>query len=257
MLFSDLYPSNFIEWIDPKSILGIIVVVHAEIGELTRGSRSHRELLDDGVFFYNASYLPRTGASQFGQLDPILLPGFDSSEWSLPSMATSESFRAKLRIDFHNVMKPATGSKRTHISWFMPLDVFIDLFAAAKSSYRTTTMWIFKNVNEELCQSLMDGGWNTKITIGADIIKCTVHKEPLVFRYHIARSTLYATFVFNRERMLPNSTWEAIDQSEPIQMVNINCEFWRLESSSGSRIGVVFNGHQTRDSYTIGRCRRG
>lgn len=100
MLFLDLYPSNFIEWIDQKNILGIIVVVHTEIGELTRGSRSHRELLDDGVFFYNASYLPGTGASQFGQLDPILLPGFDSSEWSLPSMATSESFRAKLRIDF-------------------------------------------------------------------------------------------------------------------------------------------------------------
>lgn len=108
MLFSYLYPSNFIEWIDPKSILGIIVVVHAEIGELTRGSRSHRELLDDGVFFYNASYLPRTEASQFGQLDPILQSGFDSSEWSLKSMATSESFRAKLRIDFQNVMKPAT-----------------------------------------------------------------------------------------------------------------------------------------------------
>ena len=108
----------------------------------------------------------------------------------------------------------------------MPLDVFIDLSAAARSRYRTTTMWIFKNVNDRRTLSISYGrGWNTKITIGADIIKCIVHKESLIFRYHIARSTLYATFVFNHERMLPNSTWEAIDQSEPIQMVSISCEF--------------------------------
>lgn len=57
----------------------------------------------------------------------------------------------------------------------------------------------------------MDRGWNPKNIIGANIIKCIVRKESLIFCYHIARFTLYATFVFNRERMLPNSTWEAID----------------------------------------------
>jgi len=71
-------------------------------------------------------------------------------------MLTSESFRAKLRLDFQSAMKPSTGSKQTHISWFMPLGVFIDLFAAASEFHRTASLWVFKHIQEPLCQSLME-----------------------------------------------------------------------------------------------------
>ena len=47
----DLYPSDCEDWIDPRSILGVIVVMHGEIGELSRGSRTHAKLLDDSIFF--------------------------------------------------------------------------------------------------------------------------------------------------------------------------------------------------------------
>jgi len=191
----DLFPSHFQEWVDPKCILGLIVVMHAEIGELTRGSRSHKDLLQVGVFYFNAEYFPRISVHGFGHLKPIPLPKFDSVDWQLPDMSTTESFQAKLRFDFQNVMKPSIGSKQTHIPWFMPLGVFIDLFAAASEFHRTASMWVFKHVQEPLCQSPMDHGWNSKI--GADVIRCTVQQESLVFRYHIARSTLYARFCYN------------------------------------------------------------
>lgn len=70
----------------------------------------------------------------------------------------------------------------------------------------------------------MDRGWDLKITVGADVIKCVIPRASLVLRYHIGRSTLYALFVYNRLKMLPDSSWEAIDQYEPVVMVSISCE---------------------------------
>lgn len=221
---ADLYLAAYEDWIDPKSIQGIIVVVHAEIGELTRGDRSHKELLNDAVFFYNASYIPKSSRSTFGHIQPIPLPPFDSPDWPLPDMHTSESFRARLRLDFQNIMKPNLGSKQTRLSWFMPIGVFVDLFSVAEGIHRTPTMFVFKQMTDDLCSSLMDRGWDLKITVGADVIKCVIPRASLVLRYHIGRSTLYALFVYNRLKMLPDSTWEAIDQYEPVVMVSISCE---------------------------------
>lgn len=39
------------EWIDPQNILGVIVVIHEEIWEVTHGSMPHAKLLDHSVFF--------------------------------------------------------------------------------------------------------------------------------------------------------------------------------------------------------------
>jgi hypothetical protein len=33
---SDLYPSVYKDWIDPESIIGVVYVMHAEIGEACR-----------------------------------------------------------------------------------------------------------------------------------------------------------------------------------------------------------------------------
>lgn len=212
------------QWLDPKCIEGVISVTHAEVGELMRGNRLHKELLHDGIFFYNALYVTQTPGTQFGRVEPIPLPSFNSTDWPLPDMSTTEAFRARLRLDFQNAMRPTTGSSQTHLSWFMPICVFIDLFAAAHTFQRTPTMWIFKEVSDQLCQSLMDGGWDSKVTFGADVIKCMVAKPSLIFRFHIARSTLYARFVYNRQRRVSLSEWVDLDQHMPTVMVTVRCE---------------------------------
>ena len=224
LILTDLYPAAYEDWVDPRCIQGIIVVIHAEIGELTRGDQSHKELLNDAVFFYNASYIPRSSRSNFGHLEPIMLPPFDSPEWPLPDMHTTESFRAKLRFDFQNIMKPNLSSKQSRLSWFMPIGVFVDLFSVAEDIHKTPNFFVFRHMTDDLCSSLMDRGWDCKITVGGDVIKCIIPQSSLLFRYHIGKSTLYALFVYNRHKMLSNSTWEAIDQYEPIVMVSILCE---------------------------------
>jgi len=210
--------------LDPKCIEGVICVTHAEVGELMRGNRPHKELLGDGVFFYNAFYVTGTTETQFGRGEPIPLPSFNSPEWPLPDMCTTEAFRARLRFDFQNAMRPNTGSSQTHLSWFMPIGVFIDLFATTDTIQRTANMWVFKQVSDALCQSLMDGGWDSKVTFRANAIKCTVARASLIFRFHIARSTLYARFVYNRQRRVSLSQWMDLDQYMPSVMVTVHCQ---------------------------------
>lgn len=200
-------------------------MIHADIGELTRGDRTHKDLLEDSVFFYNHQYIPTRSSSSYGKIKPIPLPKFDSPEWPLPDMSTTESFRAKFRLDFQNAMRPGTSSKLTHLSWFLPIGVFVDIFHVAENRIqKTKVMWIIKDVDDDLCASMMDKGWDLKITKAADVIKTVVHQQSLRFRYHIGRSTLYANFVYNRWRMLPNGTWETLDEYEPVVLVIIHCQ---------------------------------
>jgi len=71
-------------------------------------------------------------------------------------MSTTESFRAKIRLDFPNAMRPGTSSKVTHLSWFLPIGVFVDMFHVARNIQKTKVMWIIKDVDDELCASTMD-----------------------------------------------------------------------------------------------------
>lgn len=213
------------------------MVLHAEIGERTRGVRSHAELLRDNVFFYNATYIPRSNSLTFGTVIPIPLPGLESAEWPLPDMYTTEAFRARFRTEFQSAMRPTTGSKQTHFSCFLPIHVFVDLFVVASSNVtRKPTMFVFKPVKKELTDSLMDQGWNIKVSIGVDHIKCTVDSTSLVFRYHIGRSILYTNFVYNRERQVGLNKWQAMDNFEPEVIVTIQCEMgdmWSQELEVG------------------------
>ena len=60
----------------------------------------------------------------------------------------------------------------------MPLGMFIDLFAVVSKFHRTTFVWSFKHVQEPLCQHVMGGGWNSKINIGANVLRGGLHFEP-------------------------------------------------------------------------------
>ena len=246
---ADLYPSEYKDWVHPQSILGVIVVMHSEIGELTRGNRLHSELLADSIFFYNALYKPRREPGGFGRLEPIALPSFDSPEWPLPDMSTTESFRAKLRQDFHSSMRPTTGSKQTHLCWFMPIGVFVDLFFIGSNMHRTKTMFVYKHASDELCASLMDSGWDSKVTFGADVLKTIVARDSLKFRYHISRSTLYANFVYNRHKMLRDNTWEALDQYEHVQTVSLHCEMGDIQQEL--EVGMSWTVHEVRQEMLI------
>jgi hypothetical protein len=104
----------------------------------------------------------------------------------------------------------------------MRIGVFVDLFSVVEGIHKTPTMFVFKQMTDDLCSSLMDKGWDHKITVGADVIKCVIPRASLVLRYHIGRSTFYALFFYNHLKMLTDSTWAAIDH--PVVMVSISCE---------------------------------
>lgn len=93
-------------------------------------------------------------------------------------MSTTESFRAKFRLDFQNAMRPTTGSKHTHLSWFLPFCVFVDLFYCATNMHKTAMRYVIKlQASDDLYSFIMDKGWDDKVTIGADIVKTVVHKD--------------------------------------------------------------------------------
>ena len=191
---ADLYLSKYVDRVDTQSLMGIITVIHAEVGEPYRQGRTDKELLCESLFFYNAIYYPRTGNAQYGHLEPIPLPSFDDPLWPLPDMATTESFRAKMRSDFLTSMKPNIGSRQTNLQWFMPITVMVDLFSCTENMQKASTLFVFKNMTQELKSSLMDSGWDTKYTKGADTIRCQVDWATLVFKYHIGRCVLYTNF---------------------------------------------------------------
>lgn len=108
-------------------------------------------------------------------------------------MSTTKSFRAKFRVDFQSAMRPTTGSKNTHLSWFLPLCVFIDLFYVSDSIERTTAMYIVKFADDNLCSSLMDGGWDSKISTWVDIVKTTMAHDALKLIEQLSMLTSYIT----------------------------------------------------------------
>ena len=226
--FIDLYPSMYEDWICPQSIIGVLYVLHVDIGELGRGSRTHKELLNDSLLFYNAMYFPREGNQQFGSLELIPLPGFDDPTWPLLDMSTSEAFRARMRADFLSSLKPSTGSRQTHLQWFMPVPVMVDLFSEAPNICKTTTLFAFPKVSDSLLSSLMDDGWDIKETDKVDLIKCTVDRKSLVFKFHIGRSTLYANFQFNRQHF-NGKEWKMMDQCGVVEVIKIPYEFQDLQ----------------------------
>lgn len=119
-----LYLSYWDDWIDPASVMDVILVLHYEIGAaMIRSSRSYKQLLDNGTFFLRAVYVPKSGSSLYGSLEELHLPALDDPYWPLPDMHTSEAFRAKLATDIADSMKGGTGSKASHVKWFMPVHI--------------------------------------------------------------------------------------------------------------------------------------
>jgi len=62
----------------------------------------------------------------------------------------------RLWVNFLSSMKQSIGSKQTSLSWIMPFSVMVDLFAASSSIQKTWTLFVFKDLSEELLSSLID-----------------------------------------------------------------------------------------------------
>lgn len=121
---------------------------------MCKGSRTQQELLHNGIFLQCTLH---SGHQQTTEAIP--LPNFDDPSWLLPDMASTEAFRKKLCSDFQSSMKATIGSRSTHIHWFMPIRIMIDLFKVAPEfMHKTPTSFIFENLTDELLSSLMDGG---------------------------------------------------------------------------------------------------
>ena len=167
----------------PDSILGVIIVHHTDVGEATRAGRSYNELLNNSIFFSNLVYVPSTPGQLYGSTELVLFPEFNDPEWPLPDIHTSEAFRAKLRADFQSVTKATTGSCMGHLQWFVPLHVFVDLFAPdGNNMRRTSTLYVLNNPSDDLFTSLMDPGWQQKIVVAKDIVRCTISMPSVTFR---------------------------------------------------------------------------
>ena len=103
-------------------------------------------------------------------------------------------------------------------------------FFSGTTFHRTPTLFVFKNFDEDGFDSVMDKGWDSKGCLGADIIKCIIHRPTVIFRYHIGQSTLYANYQYYRQRLIHGSDWEPLEQIQVDLMVKINCEFHNGES---------------------------
>ena len=126
-------------------------------------AHTHKELLEDCLFFCNAYYHPRVGQERYGSSESIPLPAFNDPSWALPDIDTTGNFGLGCALIFLQSMRPSTGSKQTHLQWWMPTHV-------PPNIHKTTTLFVFRDVSEKLLSSLMDCGCDTKVTIEDDII---------------------------------------------------------------------------------------
>lgn len=206
MSFADLYPSSISEWQPIQSLAGIIDVIHSDIGLLQYKHRPLKSLLDSGIFFYDSLYIPcKNGLN--GKLETLPLPHFLREEWVPPDSTIAESFRSKFFMDIQNCMKCSTGSKTNRLYWYLPFAIFVDFFARCNVR-KTATMFIAKDLTDEIISELLDDHWDVK-TDGN--IQCRANKSSMIFRYHIEKQMLSFMFYYRRW-IRDNNEWKALDQ---------------------------------------------
>jgi len=81
-------------------------------------------------------------------------------------------------------MKPNVSSRLIYMNWFLLTYVMVDLFTST-AMHKILTLFVLKNLTRESFDSLMDFGWDSKVCIVVDIIRCTINWTSMIFRYHI------------------------------------------------------------------------
>ena len=197
---ADLYPSNLEEWQPLESIVDVFECLHSAIGEQMYKGRSNIDLAENGIFFYDHFYFIPLGRSQYGQVEQISLPNFDSIDWPLPSQSTSEAYKCKLYIEIQKCMKPGVASRQSRVSIFMPIAVFVDFFSVSKIRV-TKTMLLVQNIQEANILQCVDKGWDTR---EEDSVICKVQIPSICCKYMIANQNFIMTFFYRRWHYIRN-----------------------------------------------------
>lgn len=174
-----------------ESISGIFDAFHAFVGEQIYKGRTHRDLAENGIFFYDMHYSEPNTSFGWGSLTPLPLPSFESKHWSLPTAQTSESYRIRLYQDIQKSLKASVATKNVRLTIFMPIEVFVDFFF--DEEIRTTsTMFICKSNNS---LDFLDDGWDRKNTDGFISV---LQKKSLICKYIINSQNFITTFHYTR-----------------------------------------------------------
>lgn len=189
--FADIYPSNRVDWQPIQCVTGIFDCYHAFVGEKLYTGRTHKELAENGIFFFDMTYNEPSTPCAWGRLAALPLPSFDSKDWPLPASHTSEGFKIRLQHDIRNALKLSIATKNVRISVFMPIEVFVDFFY--DEEVRTTsTMFICKPSS---ALEFLDKGWDSK---KEEETICVVDKRSLICKYIINTQNFVISFHYTR-----------------------------------------------------------
>ena len=157
--------------------------------------KPHRELANNGIFFYDMSYIEPHSSSACGRVTPLLLPPFGSKDWSLPTSQMSESFKSRLLQDIQTSLKYTIATKIVRLTLFIPIEVFVDFFF--DEQIRTTkTMFICKS---ESCVDFLNDKWDRKECRGT---LCLLQKKSIICKYIIGSQNFVVSFYYYRFYLL-------------------------------------------------------
>lgn len=84
--------------------------------------------------------------------------------------------------DIKCAMKPSIGARNVHLSLFVPIACFVDLFSDCKQLRKTRTTFMCKDIDEAWLDHLFDKGWRVKSSKGDDLIECRLNTSDIAFR---------------------------------------------------------------------------
>ena len=76
------------------------------------------------------------------------LPALDSLEWSLLDTKVIESYKTKIFNDIKCAMKPSISARNVHLSLFVLIACFVDLFFDCRQSRKTRTTFMCKDIDK-------------------------------------------------------------------------------------------------------------
>ena len=119
--------------------------------------RSKSNLAKNKVFFYDHLYYIPKNRHNYGRVEKIPPPNFDSLDWSLPSQSTSEAYKCRIFIKIQKCMKLNIARNQSRVNMFMPMDVFVDFFSSSKLRV-TRTMIKVESMDNNTMLQCMDKG---------------------------------------------------------------------------------------------------
>jgi len=169
-LFAHLYLSKYEDWIDPRSITGVIYYMYS----MPRLEK-HNEVLGrprnywrkDGFFLVMQLCIPGKTERELGKLGSIPLPDFfdPGGHWwtlnpkpSYPIWVQVNPFKLVCIMIFSFSMKPFTGSRIPQLQWFMPIHVLREFFSGIYEVHKTPIFWVIRQPTNRVFSSF-DGWW--------------------------------------------------------------------------------------------------